>query len=284
MGASQDEITDFLNQWSSNTQGSLLVRLIGAVAVLLLAYWLIKFFVRRVEGLMDRANMDPTLHLFLARVLRYGLYALAAVIVLSILGVPTASIVGVLVAAALAIGLALQDSLKNIASGVLIIILQPYEVGHVVEINDRVGVAQEVGLFHTHIRTQDNKILLIPNSEVMNQNIINFSKLEFLRVDMVFRISYDDNISEARQVLQEIVNSDARILKEPEPIIAVKELGENGINLAVQPYAKLEDALDVRYYVTEQVKLRFDEAGISIPVPRRDIRLISAASSENGKA
>ena len=282
MGASQDEINDFLSQWANNTQGNLLWRIAGAVLLLLIAHWLIKFVSRRFDKLLDRANIDDTLHLFLSRLFRYSLYALLIVTILSILGVPTASIIAVMGASALAIGLALQDSLKNIASSILIIILKPYVVGDFVEINDRTGRVREVGLFHSLIRTPDNKMLYIPNGEVMSGNIINYSRLEIIRVDMVFGIGYDDDIREAKQLLEEILKSDERILGEPQPVIAVKELGDNSVNFAVQPYAKLDDAVDVRYYVTEQVKLRFEEAGISIPFPQREIHIINPAASENG--
>ena len=284
MGASQDEINDFLSQWTSNTQVNLVWRILGALFILLIAHWLIQFSSRRFESLLVRANVDDTLHLFLSRLFRYSLYALLIVTLLSILGVPMASIIAVLGAAALAIGLALQDSLKNIASSILIIILKPYIVGDFVEINDRTGRVREVGLFHSRIRTPDNKMLYIPNGEVMSGNIINYSRLEILRIDMVFGIGYEDDIRKTKQILEEILESDERILKEPEPMIAVKELGDNSVNFAVQPYAKLDDSMAVRYYVTEQVKLRFDEAGISIPFPQRDIHIINTASSENGNA
>lgn len=284
MEVSTDEINDFLTQWSSNTQGNLLFRIVGALLFLLVAYFVIRFIVNRVDKLLDKTKMDSTLHLFLVRLTRYTLYALLIVIVLSILGVPMTSIIAVLGAATLAIGLALQDSLKNIASSILIIVLKPYVVGDFVEINEKTGKVIEVGLFHTQIVTPDNKMLYIPNSEVMSENLINYSSLEIIRVDMVFGIGYDDDIRKARQVLEEVMKSDDRILEDPEPVIAVKELGDNSVNFAVQPYARRDDAVAVSYYVTEEVKLRFDEAGISIPYPQRDIHLINATPAENGRA
>lgn len=284
MGASQDDINDFLAQWSNNTQGNLLFRIVGALVLLLITHWLIRFIVRRVDQFLARADIDETLHLFLVRLTRYSLYALVVIILLSILGVPTASIIAVLGAAALAIGLALQDSLKNIASSILIIILKPYVVDDIVEINERTGRVREVGLFHTRIRTPDNKMLFIPNSEVMSENLINYSRLEIIRVDMVFGIGYEDDIRKAKAVLQEILRSDARILEEPVAVIAVSELADSSVNFVVQPYTERVDAMDVRYYVTEQVKLRFDEESISIPFPQRDVHLVNAEPSENGQS
>jgi small conductance mechanosensitive channel len=284
MGVSEDAINDFLSQWTTNTQGNLVWRILGAVLLLLISHWLIQFVSRRFDRLLKRMDIDDTLYLFLSRLFRYSLYALLIIILLSILGVPTASIIAVLGASVLAIGLALQDSLKNIASSILIIILKPYVVGDFVEINDRTGRVQEVGLYHSRIRTPDNKMLYIPNSEVMSQNIINYSRLKIIRIDMVFGIGYDDDVRKAKQILEEILKNDERILDEPEPVVAVKELGDNSVNFAVQPYANLDDAVNLRYDVTEQVKLRFDEAGISIPFPQRDIHIINTTTSENGNA
>jgi small conductance mechanosensitive channel len=258
-------------------------RIFGALLLLLLAHWLIRFVSRRFDKLLDRANIDNTLHLFLSRLFRYSLYALLFITVLSILGVPMSSIIAVLGASVLAIGLALQDSLKNIASSILIIILKPYVVGDFVEINDRTGRVLEVGLYHSLIRTPDNKVLLIPNSDVMSENIINYSRLEIIRVDMIFGIGYGDDLQKAKQILEEILASNERVLEDPMPNVAVHDLGDNSVNFTVQPYANLDDAVNLRYDVTEQVKLRFDEAGISIPFPQRDVHIINAITSENGK-
>ncbi len=278
----QAETNDFLGQWLGSVQGTLLYRIIGALVFLLIAHFVIGFVVNRIDRLLDRSKMDSTVHLFLVRLARYSLYALLIVIVLSILGVPMTSIIAVLGAATLAIGLALQDSLKNIASSILIIILKPYVVADFVEINEKTGKVIEVGLYHTRLLTPDNKMLYIPNSEVMSENLINYSSMDIIRVDMVFGIGYDDDIREARQVIENILKSDERILQEPEPVIAVKELGDNSVNFAVQPYAKRDDSVAVSYYVTEQVKLRFDEVGISIPYPQRDVHIFNGASAENG--
>lgn len=282
MGDSQDEINDFLTQWSANTQDNLLIRIAAGIVLLLIAHWLIRFIARRVDLLLTKADVDATLHLFLVRLTRYSLYALLIIILLSILGVPMTSIIAVLGATALAIGLALQDSLKNIASSILIIILKPYIVGDFVEINAKTGRVREVGLYHTRIRTPDNKMLFIPNSEVMSDNLINYSLLEIIRIDMVFGIGYDDDILQAKQIFEAILDDDDRVLKDPEPTIAVRELGDNSVNFAVQPYASLENSVGIRDSVTEQVKLRFDEAGISIPFPQRDVHIINPAVSENG--
>ncbi|MFN2179042.1 MAG: mechanosensitive ion channel family protein, partial [Candidatus Promineifilaceae bacterium] len=246
----QQEGSDLMTQWLGNVQGNLIWRIVGALALLLFAHIIIRFVVNRVDHLLERSKMDSTVHLFLVRLTSYSLYALLIVTILSILGVPMTSIIAVLGAATLAVGLALQDSLQNIASSILIIILKPYVVGDFVEINEKTGKVIEVGLYHTRLLTPDNKMLYVPNSEVMSENLTNYSSMEIIRVDMVFGIGYDDDIREARQVLEEILLSDTRILQDPEPTIAVKELGDSSVNFAVQPYAKRDDAVAVGYYVT----------------------------------
>jgi small conductance mechanosensitive channel len=281
MGVSQDEVNNFLLQWASNTQGSLLWRILGAAALLLVGLWLVKFFSKRADNLLTRVNFDATLHIFLSGLIRYSLYALLVVIILSVLGIPMASLIAILGAAALAIGLALQDSLKNIASSILIIVLKPFVVGDFVEINSRTGRVYEIGLYHTRIRTPDSKILYIPNSEAMSENIINYSRLDITRVDMVFGIGYDDDLRHAKQILIDILKDNEDVLDDPAPIVAVRELGDNSVNFAVQPFVNLDNGITVRDAITEQVKLRFDEAGISIPYPQRDIHVISATSSSN---
>ena len=282
MQVSQDEVNDFLSQWSGNISGDFMYRIVGALLVLFIGFWLIRYVARYIARYLQKSNVDTTVALFLENLIRYSLYAVLLVTALSVLGVPLSSVVAVLGASALAIGLALQDSLKNIASGVLIVLLKPYEVGEFVEINDRTGIVVEVSLYHTQIRTPDNKLLYVPNSNVMSDHIINYSDLEIIRVDMVFGIGYEDDIRKAKAILQEIVDRDERILTEPAPVIAVGELGDSSVNLVVQPFAKRDEALQVRYDTTEQVKLRFDEAGISIPFPQRDVHLIAPAAPVNG--
>jgi small conductance mechanosensitive channel len=280
---SPDEIADFFSQWTANVGGTLLWRILGVAVLLLVAHGIIRLISDRADKAMVRSNIDVTLQLFFSRLIRYGLYAVLAIIALTILGVPMTSVIAVVGASALAIGLALQDSLKNIASGILIILLKPYTVGQLVEISDRVGTVLEVGIYHTRIRTADNRVMYVPNSNIMDDNIINFTDMDILRIDMVFGIGYDDDIRQARTILEEILAADERVLEDPPARIAVGELGDNSVNFVVQPYTLTENRLDLRYDVTEQVKLRFDEAGISIPFPQRDVHLIAPVPAENGQ-
>ncbi|MDX1416532.1 MAG: mechanosensitive ion channel [Candidatus Promineifilaceae bacterium] len=273
---------DFFNRWSNSSISEIVISLIVAVVIFIIGRWIARLLTSAVDRALQRSNVDITLRNFLRQITYYGLLAVVFVMVLAYLGIPTTSLVAILGASTLAIGLALQDTLGNFAAGILIIFLKPYRDGDLVEIGDKVGAVREVGFFHTELRTPDNKIVLIPNSDVMDGNIINYSEMDWIRVDMTFGIGYDDDLLKAKRILQDIVAGDERVTSDPAPIIAVEELGDNSVNLAVRPYVKLEDFVDVRFDITEKVKLRFDEEGISIPFPQRDVHLVGSLPSANG--
>ncbi len=284
MDVSEQDITEFFTEWSSNVGGNFIPNLIVSIIILIVGRWLARLITKIVEKAMQRAKVDEILQKFFSQLVYYGLLAVVIIMALTNLGIPTASLVAVLGAFALAVGLALQDTLGNLASGVLIIMLRPYEDGDIVEIGDQRGTVTSVGFFHTQLRTFDNKVLLIPNSDVMDGNIINYSELDWIRVDMTFGIGYGDDLLKAKRLLQEILSADKRITDDPPAIIAVEELGDNSVNLAVRPFTKLDDMLQVRFAVTEQVKLRFDAEGISIPFPQRDVHLIGHQIPLNGSS
>jgi small conductance mechanosensitive channel len=282
MDVSEQEVTDFFTQWSNNVGSDLIPKLIVSLLILIVGRWLARLLTRAFEKALQRADVDETLQNFFSQIIYYSLLVVVIVIALTNLGIPTTSLVAIIGASALAIGLALQDTLGNLASGVLIIMLRPYQVNDLVEIGDQRGTVTEVAFFHTHLRTFDNKVLLIPNSDVMDGNIINYSAMDWVRVDMTFSIGYDDDLLKAKQILHDIIASDERITDDPAPLIAVQELGDNSVDLAVRPYTKLDDMFPVRFDVTEQVKLRFDAEGISIPFPQRDVHLITPPLPLNG--
>jgi small conductance mechanosensitive channel len=273
MTLAQEDINNFFNEWFGNVAEDFGQRLIIAILIVVVGFFAVRIISNWIERWLMNSKVDDTLSIFLSRLERYGLYAIVIISALTALGIPTTSLIAILGGASLAIGLALQDSLSNIASGVLIIFLRPYAVGDFVEISNQKGTVTEVGFFHTYIRTPDYKMLLIPNSDVMDGNIINYSDFDYVRADMVFGIGYGDDILKAKQILEEILANDERVMKDPPPIIGVAELGESSVNLNVQPYVFLSNMMNLRYDLTEQVKLRFDEEGISIPFPQRDIHL-----------
>jgi small conductance mechanosensitive channel len=284
MGVSEQEITDFFNDWSNNVGDNLIPNLIISIIILIVGRWLARLITKAMVRMLQRSDVDETLQHFFSQLIYYSLLAIVIIIALTNLGIPTTSLIAVLGAFALAIGLALQDTLGNLASGILIIMLKPYLVDDLVEIGGERGVVTKVGFFHTQMRTADNKVLLVPNSDVMDGNILNYSEMDWIRVDMTFGIGYGDDLLNAKSILQEIVAADERITDDPPPIIAVEELGDNSVNLAVRPYTKLDDMLQVRFDVTEQVKLRFDEEGISMPFPQRDVHLIDSQAPLNGSS
>jgi small conductance mechanosensitive channel len=284
MDVSEQDVTNFFNDWMANVGSDFIPRLIISILILVVGRWVARFLSNLAIKALKRSELDETLEHFFGRLIYYSLLVVVVIMALANVGFPTTSLVAVLGASALAVGLALQDTLGNLASGILIIILRPYRIGDLVEISGDRGVVTGVGFFHTEMRTADNKALLVPNSDVMDNNIINYSEMDWIRVDMTFGIGYDDDLLKAKQILRDIVAADTRIAVDPAPIIAVEELGDNSVNLAVRPYSKLEDMLELRFDITEQVKLRFDEAGISIPFPQRDVHLVGGQAALNGSS
>jgi len=274
--------TDFINSLTNRSISDIVISVIVAILILIIGRWVARLLTAALMKALLKTEVDETVSKFLRQLVYYSLLAVVIIIVLAYLGIPTTSLIAILGAMTLAIGLALQDTLANFASGILIIFLKTYRVGDLVEIGDKIGTVRSVGFFHTELRTPENKILLVPNGDVMDGNIINYSEMDWIRVDMTFGIGYDDDLRQAKRILQEIVAADERIPEDPAPIIAVQELGDNSVNLAVRPYSKLDDMLQVRFDITEQVKLRFDEEGISIPFPQRDVHLIGSQLPLNG--
>ena len=248
-------------------------RIIGAVAILVIGRVATGILSSVVRRLLKRADVDITLTKFLVSLTRIGLLTFIIVAAISTLGVETTSFIAVLGAAGLAVGFALQGSLSNFASGVMLVIFRPFKVGDYVEAGGSAGVAEEVRIFNTVLKTPDNKKVIIPNSKITGDNIVNYSAKEMRRIDLVFGIGYGDDIRKAKQVLQQILAADERILKDPPPSIGVLELGDNSVNFAVRPWVKTADYWAVYFDVTEKVKLTFDEQGISIPFPQRDVHM-----------
>lgn len=250
------------------------LRLLGAIAVAVAGRWVAKWLTGLARRGMARANVEQTLINFAASLTYYALLAFVVVAALNLIGFETTSIVAVFGAATLAVGLALQDSLGNFAAGVMIVLFRPYKVGDVVEIAGAFGKVREVRIFNTVLNTLDNKQVIVPNGAVMADNITNYTVNGTRRVDMVFGIGYNDDLLKAKRILKELLDAHPAVLAEPAPIVSVLELGDNSVNFAVRPYTKVDDYWDVYFYMHEQVKLRFDEEGISIPYPQRDIHVM----------
>jgi small conductance mechanosensitive channel len=258
----------------------------GLAALLaLLIFYIGRAVVNRVVSVVKRVmlarGMDETLVSFLTSILRWVGFLFVVIAALSQLGIDTTSLIALLGAAGLAIGLALQSSLSNFAAGVLLIIFKPIAKGQFVEVAGTMGTVDSIGIFTTVLTTPDNKEITVPNGAIIAGNITNFSARPTRRVDMVFGISYDDDIRKAKQILEEIIAADSRVLAEPAPVITLGELADSSVNFLVRPWVNAGDYWDVLWETTEQVKLRFDEAGISIPFPQMQLHM---QRSDDGNA
>lgn len=275
------EIVNWLTSFTVDDLPHFLVRLVVSILIFLIGRYLVSLLVRSLRNNLGKRKLDALTTDFIVKSASIAGLVLVAVIALSNLGIPMTPLLTVMGAVALAIGLALQDTLSNLASG-LLIMLHPYKDGDSVEVggDGLSGTIDTVHFFHTALRTPDNSRLLVPNSEVMGNPILNFTELGWRRIDLQFTIGYDADLRRAKEILQDIADGDPRILQEPATILAVHTLGESGVTLALQPHVQPGDYSDVRYSINEQVKLRFDEAGIAIAAPQRTVRLLPEAAGD----
>lgn len=249
------------------------LQVIGALATIIIGIWIAKMLAKYVGKLLRKREVDETLTKFLVSLIRIGLITFVIISAASQVGIQTASFVAVIGAAGLAIGFALQGSLSNLAAGVMLIIFKPVKVGDYIEGGGATGTVESVGIFVTTLVTVDNKVVYIPNSTLTGGNITNFTAKDKRRVDMVFGISYNDDIDKARKAINEVINANSKILKEPKADILVSELGDSSVNFNVRPWVNTSDFWDVYFGVTEQIKKKFDEQNISIPFPQRDVHM-----------
>jgi small conductance mechanosensitive channel len=268
-------IWETLSSWSA-LYGT---KIIGALAILIIGRIFVGILTGIVRRLMKKANVDATLTKFVVSLARILLMIFVILAALSTLGVETTSFIAILGAAGLAVGFALQGSLSNFASGVMLIIFRPFKAGDFVEAGGTVGVIEAIQIFNTTLKTPDNKMVIVPNSNITGGNITNYSAKEERRVDMVFGIGYDDDLKKAKQILERLISEDSRILKDPAPTVAVSELADSSVNFVVRPWVKTADYWAVYWDFTEKVKLTFDAEGISIPYPQQDVHMhqVSAA-------
>ncbi len=249
------------------------IRIVLALLIFYIGRWVVSSVVKVIGTVLRGQGMDEILVSFLCSILRWTLLLFVIIAALSQLGINTTSLVALLGAAGLAIGLSLQSSLANFASGVMLIIFRPFTKGDFVEAGGATGVVDTISIFTTTMTTPDNKEVIVPNGAIIGGNITNYSARPTRRVDMVFGISYDDDMRKAKDILQDIIAADRRVLSEPAPVITLGELADSSVNFLVRPWVNAEDYWDVLWETTEAVKLRFDEAGISIPYPQMDIHL-----------
>lgn len=259
------------NVWSLVTIYGL--KVLAAIAIFIVGRWVAKLISNVIRKMMQKGDVDPTILKFVGNMAYIALMAFVVLAALSQLGIQTTSFIAVLGAAGLAIGLALQGSLSNFAAGFLMIIFRPIRVGDFIEGAGTAGTVEEIAIFTTTLVTPDNKTVIIPNTALTGDNIVNWTVKGTRRVDMVMGIGYDDDIDKAKQIMLDVLADDERILKDPAPQIAMVELADSSVNFVVRPWVKASDYWGVYMETTEKIKKAFDANGISIPYPQRDVHI-----------
>jgi len=249
-----------------------------AIAIFVIGRWVAKILANIANRIMKRGGMDDMLRKFIKNIIYAILLTFVIIAAISALGIQTASLVAIIGAAGLAIGLALQGSLANFAAGVLMIIFRPYKLGDLVQVAGTEGFVEEVDIFTTTLRLPDKTKIIIPNGQIMDDQIINYTEAEDRRLDLVVGIGYEDDIDKARDILLAAIKKSEFVLEDPAPAVSVAELGDSSVNLAVRPWVKSAKYAPASHEVTERIKKALDEAGISIPFPQRDIHVYNNPS------
>ncbi len=256
---------DYLVPWAIN--------IALALAVFVIGRWVATQLVKLLKRVLGRANTDPMLVNFFGSILKTMLLLVVVIAALEQLGVNTTSLIALIGAAGIAVGLALKESLQNFAAGVMLIVFRPFNKGDFVEVAGTAGSVEKISMFSTTLKTGDNRQVIVPNGSIYGGTITNFSALPARRIDLVVGIGYGDDLRKAKSLLEELIASDERIHKEPAPLIAVGELGDSSVNLNVRPWVNTPDYWAVRFALIERIKLAFDANGISIPFPQMDVHL-----------
>lgn len=267
----RDDLVPMLTQWA--------VQILIAIVIYVVGKWIAKRITNVLKKAMTTREVDPTLVSFLGNVVYGILLAAVALAALDSLGVPVTSLVAILGAAGLAIGLALKDSLGNFASGVMLVLFRPFAQGDFVEVAGVSGTVKEIRIFSTILTTPDNKVIVIPNGLVGADTITNYSALEQRRVDMVFGVGYDDDLKVAREVLTRICAEHPKVLDDPKTNIFVLNLGDSSVDFAVRPWANTADYWAVYGDLMETAKIELEAAGCSIPYPQSDVHLFKAEAA-----
>jgi small conductance mechanosensitive channel len=257
---------DLLTKWG--------FKVVGAIALLIIGRMVAGLLRRVTRKAMKKADVDATLIPFLSSLVYYLALAVVAIAVLGLFGIQTTSLVAILGAAGLAVGLALQGTLSHFASGIMLLIFRPFRVGDVVEVGGTTGKVQEIGIFTTTLTSPDNIKITVPNSQVYGSTIKNMNGYDTRRVDMVMGVSYDDDLGVAMETMSRIVREDSRVLADPEPQIAVAELADSSVNFVVRPWCRAEDYWNVKFDLTRRLKEELEAVGCSIPYPQRDVHLL----------
>lgn len=267
------ETTNRIQEWliTHGTQWG--INIVMALAIFVIGRWLANLVTGMIRKAFERGGMDPTLSGFLCKIANILMVAMVIMAALGRLGINTTSFVAILGAAGLAVGLALQGSLGNFASGVMIIFFRPYKVGDFIEAGGTKGIVEEISIFNTNMRTPQNQVVICPNGQITGGTIVNYSVKETRRIDLTMGVSYDDDLKVAKDTIWKVLNSDERVLKDPEAIVGVMNLGESSVDIVVWFWVKSPDFLMTKLDMTERLKVELEAAGCSIPYPQRDMHV-----------
>ena len=249
------------------------MKILGAIVIMVAGVWIARLIRRAVRKGMRKANVEETLISFTTHVVYMLSLVFVFVAAISKLGVQTASIIAALGAATLAIGFALQGSLSNFAAAVMLIIFKPFKVGDYIDVSGNGGTVQKIEMFQTILKAPDNTMIIVPNSKITSDRIINYTAIETRRLEWIFGIAYGDDIKKSKEILINLVQSDSRVLKEPAPMAAVKNLGDSSVDLVLRAWSVPSDYWDVNFDILEKGKLALEAGGMNIPFPQRDIHV-----------
>ena len=253
------------------------IKILGAILILIVGKMVANWVQKRVAAWLSRSGkFDETLQGFLSNIARYVVLIATFLAVLGQFGIETTSLIAVLGAASLAIGLALQGTLSNVAAGVMLLVFRPFKAGDFVETAGIAGTVKSITLFITELATGDNVQILVPNSQVWGSVVKNFSHHATRRVDLVLGIDYGDDIDKAQSVVEQVVKADSRVLADPAPMVVVGNLGESSVDLTIRVWCQASDYWPLKFALTKTLKQRFDAENLSIPFPQRTVHMVNA--------
>lgn len=268
---------DGLQQWFAEIETASMMavvwQVLGALLIFVIGRWVVQIVAGFMRRALNRRGMDEMLVGFLTRIVHVFLLLSVILAAIGYLGIPITPLIAVLGGAALAVGLALQSSLSNLASGVMLVGFRPFTAGHFVEAGGVSGTVQKVGIFHTDLKTPDARQVVVPNSAITASPITNYSAYDTRRIDMIIGVHYGDDLKLARETIARVLSNHDKVLDDPEPVIMLMDLGDSSVDFAVRPWVNAADFWPTRGELLEQLKTELESAGCSIPFPQRDVHV-----------
>ena len=273
-----EELMETVVQWLLQDGINIGKAILMALIIFVVGKWIAGAIKNKLRSTMDKRNVDPALISFGTSIIYYVLMIAVVLAAVQQVGFQTTSLVAVLGAAGLAVGLALQGSLSNFASGVLIIMFRPFKIGDFIDAGGQAGVVQEIGVLVTIMKTPDNKKIIQPNSAIMSGAIVNVTANDTRRVDMTVGVSYSDDLDKVQNIILDVLNADSRVLQDPAPQVVVAEMADSSVNFNVRPWCATGDYWGVFFDFQKTIKQRLDQEGVSIPFPQQDVYMHQVAN------